>query len=71
MSGNTVSSLPKKSNLSSVLQQTYCYVRRKVQERTNDFFFTPGQLLHVPQGAMTQSLGQAKKQTWALGGISS
>lgn len=32
---------------------------------------TRGQLLHGPQGAVTQSLGHARKQTWALGGISS
>lgn len=38
---------------------------------TQLWFLTRGQLLHAPQGAMTQSPGQARKQTWALGGISS
>lgn len=32
---------------------------------------TSEQLLQGPQAAATHSLGQARKQTWALGGISS
>lgn len=35
------------------------------------FLLTRGQLLHGPQADVTQSLGQARKQTWALDGISS
>lgn len=56
-----------------VTQSIFWLCNQPVNKESSNsmLLLTRGQLLHSPQGAVTQSLGQARKQTWALGGISS